>query len=176
MEKRTAKRKRQWLNLLQEMRTPLEPSVFATQSAFLDLTELASTAANGLGGENLIEIRNDVEETMLAFIAAIICSDGFESDEDVFLKLLLDWHGQKENNVRLVNEYATRWALISKRVPRFFEIAVQYDKIHHEEIARAMLRSIQLIGNNACVSDKKTARCERQIVREYVSLLEASIE
>ena len=123
--------------------------MFATQLAFQELTELATMAARGTDRQNLVEIHEEVQETILAFVAEIICSNGFESGEDFFLKLLIDWHGQRENNVRLVNGYAARWALISKQVPRFFETAVQHDKIYQTELAKAILRSIQLIGNNA---------------------------
>lgn len=58
------------------------------------------------------------------------------------------------------------------QVPRFFQAGIDHDNRHHTELARGMMREIQFIGNNACVSDGHFEAVEHEVVRNYISFLE----
>jgi len=64
---------------------------------------------------------------------------------------------------------------VGTQVPRFFRTAVQYDETRKTETAPAMMRELQIVGNNTCVSDKRFASTEGVIVRHYLTLLDAYI-
>jgi hypothetical protein len=75
-----------------------------------------------------------------------------------------------------LNEYAAKWAETSTEVPNFFNAAARYDSSNKTEIAPAILRNIQLIGNNVCACDARCGALERGIVQRYVVLFESFVE
>jgi hypothetical protein len=151
--------------------------VFAVQSAFMDLLELVERVAHGDGAEGSEALSGEAQRTVLMLIAAIVVSDHkYKSGEQAFLKLLVDWQDKPGGEVRYINQYATEWKVASEQVPRFFHAAAQHDARHGTGNARAMLRAIQLIGNNACISDGCFEPVEHETVKHYVAFLEDFIE
>ena len=154
---------------------PLTQSHLPFQAAILDLFELAERLGDEGGGQDTL--REDAEKTILRFIAAIILADGQDRDgEKTLVALLVDWKSKPGGEFRYLNEYAAKWAETSTQVPNFFNAAVRHDFSNKTEIARAMLRNIQLIGNNVCACDAKCGALERGMVRSYVSFLESFVE
>jgi hypothetical protein len=147
--------------------------VVVVQSAFLELLELTEEIARHNSPENQESFREEAERTILMFIAAIVlASREYKPEERSFLSLLVNWQDKPSGEARYLNEYATRWAETAKDVPQFFAAAVRHDLVHETNIARAMLCQIQLIGNNAGVADGNACGARRDVVRDYLVLLE----
>ncbi len=156
-----------------------DPNTFvvAVQSAFLELLELTGEITREDNPEKQESFREEAEKTILMFIAAIVlASREYRPEERSFLSLLVNWQDKPGGEARYLNEYATRWAETAKHVPQFFAAAVRHDLAHESNIARAMLCQIQFIGNNACVADGNASGARRDVVREYVVLLEDFLE
>jgi hypothetical protein len=78
--------------------------------------------------------------------------------------------------IRYLNEYAVRWANVSKQVSEFFQAALGHDAGSQTDVAHSMLRQIQFIGNNACASDGRVKPAANQVVQRYVEFLETKLE
>ncbi len=151
--------------------------VFVVQSAFLELLELTERVAQCDCPEKQESFREEAEKTILMFIAAIILgSREYRPAERSFLSLLVNWQDKPGGEARYLNEYATRWTETAKDIPQFFATAVRHDLLHRTAIARAMLCQIQLVGNNACVADGNACGARRDVVKEYLVLLEEYLE
>ena len=154
-----------------------DPIVFAVQSAFLELLELIDRIAQGDQPEKPETLRHEAQKTILMFMAAIILSNReYNPTQRSFLSLLVDCQDMPGGEARYLNEYAVKWIEASKQIPQFFEAALQHDSQEKTEIARAMLRQIQLIGNNVCASDGNVCAAERAAVRSYLMFLENLLE
>jgi len=151
--------------------------VIVVQSAFLELLELAEEVVKHDCSENQESFRAEVEKTMLMFIAAIVlASREYKPEEQSFLSLLVNWQDKPGGEARYLNQYAANWVNARKAVPRFFAAAVEHDLVDETSIARAMLCQIQLIGNNTCVADGNACGARRDVVRDYLVLLEDFLE
>lgn len=151
--------------------------VVVVQSAFIELLELSEEIARRSSPEKQESFREEAEKTILMFIAAIVvASRKYEPEERSFLSLLVNWQDKPGGEARYLNEYATRWVKAAKDVPQFFAAAVRHDLVHETNIARAMLCQIQLIGNNAGVADGNACGARRDVVRDYLVLLEEFCE
>ncbi len=154
-----------------------EETVRAAQAAFMDLLEQAELAAAHGGPNEVQELREDAQKTVLRLIAAVMLADGsYDPGEREFIRLLVNWKDKPGGEMRYLNEYASEWAVKAREVPRFFKAAARRDANDGSDIAKTMLRRIQLIGNYASISDGKFEPSERQTVRDYVAFLENYIE
>ena len=147
------------------------PAVFAVQSAALEIFGL--TELVGSSEAERLSLRDEAEQTILRFIAAIVLADGeYRDDEKVFVSLMVNWKTKAGGEARYLNEYAAKWAETSMQIPQFFRSAVDYDCSHETCIAQALLREIQPIGNNVCACDARCGPLERGVVRDYIAFLE----
>lgn len=152
-------------------------TVRAAQEAFMDVLELAEQAAQGAGSEGSEALRGEAQATVLMLIAGIMLADGkYDPQEQEFIRLLVDLRDKPGGEVSYLNEYAARWAKAAMEVPRFFQAAVRRDAGEGTDIARPMLRRIQLIGNYASICDGKFSVAEQETVKRYVAFLEDFIE
>jgi hypothetical protein len=152
------------------------PTVFAVQAAIENLLELIERAGRGFASEEIGQLGEEAQKTVLMLIAAIVLSDQkYKPGEQAFLRLLVDLRDKPGGEIRCLNEYAAEWGEASMKVPHFFEVAVRHDTRHETDIARAMLREIQLIGNNACISDGSFESVEHETVKGYLAFLEEFI-
>jgi tellurite resistance protein len=150
-----------------------ESFVFAVQSAFVELLELTQKAAEGDSSEKQEILRSETQKTMLMFIAAtVVANPDYSPAKQQFISLLIDCSEKPGGAVRYLNEYAAEWVAASRKVPQFFEAAINYDSSHGTEIARAMLQEIQRIGVNVYSSDERISMAERETVRLYLKFLE----
>lgn len=156
------------------MNTSPEQSVaFALQSSFHELLGLAEKAA--LNESDKERLKNEATETMCALIAAVVVADGNYSDgEDTLLTHIIEDREGRFSNMDFVREYASKWASASTEVPQFLKAAVQYDSANGTCTARSMLCAIQLVGNNASISDGNFS--ERPVVHNYIAHLEAFLD
>lgn len=149
------------------------PVVFAVQSAVLEMLESVEYITQNDTPERKEELQQEVQKTVLMFIAAIVLANRqFEPSKWPFLSILVDWRDLPGGEVRYLNEYATRWVESSKSAPKFFDAAIQFDSYNHTGIARAMLRQIQLIGNTVSASDGNVSPAELGTVSDYIAFLE----
>jgi hypothetical protein len=149
------------------------PVVFAVQSAVLEMLESVEYIIQNDTPERKEELQQEVQKTVLMFIAAIVLANRqFEPSKWPFLSILVDWRDLPGGEVRYLNEYATRWVESSKSAPKFFDAAIQFDSYNHTGIARAMLRQIQLIGNTVSASDGNVSPAELGTVSDYIAFLE----
>ena len=150
-----------------------ESFVFAVQSAFVELLELTQKVAEGESSEKQEILRSETQKTMLMFIAAtVVANPDYSPAKQQFISLLIDCSEKPGGAVRYLNEYAVEWVEASRKVPQFFNAAINYDSSHGTDIARAMLRQIQLIGVNVYSSDERISMAERETVRVYLKFLE----
>jgi len=156
-----------------------DPKTFVAvvQSAFLELLELTEEVAEHNSPESKEAFRDEAEKTILMFIAAIVlASREYTPEAHSFLSLLVNSQDKPGGETRYLNEYAARWQNAHNVVPQFFAAAVHHDSIHDTNIARAILCQIQLIGNNTCVADGNAYGAKRDLVRDYLVLLEDFLE
>lgn len=145
----------------------------AVQESVLNLLEVVDQAARGQSEAECEGLRHEAQKVVLSMIAAIVTSDSkYDVGEQAFLNLLVDSSQKAGGETRYLNEYAERWKTASMQVPRFFQAAADHDVRQRTELARAMMRELQLIGNNTCVSDGHFEAGEHEIVRNYILFLE----
>lgn len=151
------------------MNNQISSTVSAIQASVLNVFELLGEVTVG---NELEELKGEMHKTMLAMIAAIILSDGkYDVDEEAFLKLLVQWE-EPQTSAAFLRDYEAIWKSISFKAPKFFQAAVEHDGRCQTAIAQAILREVQLIGNNACVSNGQFASCEHKLINEYLTFLE----
>jgi len=149
--------------------------VFAVQSAVMELIDLVESLSRVKMEQEAL--RKEMEGTVLKFVAAIVLADGeYRDGERDFIALFVDSKALPGGEYRYLNEYAAKWAETSTQLPDFFHAAIRYDSANKTGIARAIVRNVQLIGNNVCASDGTCGTLERGIVQDYVVLLENAIE
>jgi len=149
-----------------------DDTVWSVQQAILNLLELVDSVAHAEGPEKRENLRAEARRTILMLTADIVIADGIcQAGEQAFVRHLVDLSDLPGEDLSYVNEYAALWAAASKVVPRFFSAAVRCDT----DIAHSMLREIQFIGNNVCISDREFQAKEREAVAHYVAFLEDSI-
>jgi len=147
-------------------------TVLAVQDAFLDLLELVDHVTKGDASEVREVLRAEAQQTVLMLIAAIVVADGkYELGEQAFVRILVDLSDKPGGDVSYLNEYAARWAKVSKVVPEFFRAAVKHDATAGTDLAGTMICRIQLIGNSASISDGKFKPAEQAAVKRYVTIL-----
>ena len=149
--------------------TPSTGAAFAVRDAYLDLLDLIFQSATGQSDTNVEALRAEAQEFVMAMIASVVLADGkIKQEEAEFLCKLLNIKQTPVTAVRYVNEYACKWSVISKAIPKFLALAVKHD----QKIARDMLGMIQIIGNNASVCDMQVKAPEKRFVRHCVETLE----
>ena len=150
-----------------------QTAVQAVQDNILNLLDLVEQAARGDGDEDAATLGAEARKTALQLIAAIVLSDGkYTVGEQAFLQSLLDVSAKPGGEVAYLNEYAEAWKTSGMTIPRFFQAAVRHDARHQTKLARAMLREIQLLGNNSSISDGKFGSVEHNLVHNYIFFLE----
>lgn len=166
----TGNAKKEWLHPMSEK---TNQTVQAVQESVVNLLELAEQAARGLGVQETTALGEEVHKTVLMLIAAIVVSDGkYTAGEKAFINVLVDWSQKPGGEARYLNEYAEQWRSACMQVPDFFQTAVHHDLRHQTQLARAMMRELQLVGNNTCVSDGEFEATEHAFVRNYICFLE----
>jgi tellurite resistance protein len=147
--------------------------VKAVQDSMNNLLELIEQATRGRSTEEIAGLKEEARKTVFMMIAAIVLADEKYADgERAFLNLLVDWNRQPGGEMRYLNDYAGAWKMACIHVPRFFRAGVDHDRRVHTDLARGMIREMELIGNNTCVSDGKFEATEHEVVQKYMVLLE----
>ena len=145
-------------------------SVWAVQEGYLNLLELVDSTAVREDKEFL---RAEAQKTVLMLTAALIMVDGKYNDgEQALVRHLVDYSDKPGGELRYLNEYASLWEVKSNVIPHFIHAAVRCDR----DIARSMLCEIQSIGNNVCVSGRNYQKKQREIIMNYMALLEVFID
>ncbi|MCU0784618.1 MAG: hypothetical protein MUF81_11370, partial [Verrucomicrobia bacterium] len=153
------------------------PTVRAVQESVMNLLELVEQAARGQDAQEVEALCEEAQQTVLKMIAAIVLADKkYAAGEQAFLNVLVDWSKKPGGELRYLNEYAEGWKVASMQVPRFFQAAADHDTRQHTELARGIMREMQLIGNNTCVSDGHFESSEHEVVRNYILFLEEYLE
>jgi len=151
----------------------LNPAAKAVQESVVNLLELVDKSARDLASRQIDELHDEAQTVVLMFIAAIVLADEkYAAGEQAFLRVLVDWSHKPGGEIRYLNEYAERWKTESLQVPRFFNAAVQHDFHQRTDLASAMMRELQLIGNNTSASDGKFEIAEQEVVRNYIRFLD----
>ncbi len=149
----------------------IDDTVWVVQQALLNLLDMIDSFANANEEVNRLVLREDAEQTILALTSAIILADGkCDKDEKNFIRHLVG--DESDVDMGNLNDYAARWNGVSKSIPTFFRAAVQYDLADGAGIAASMLREIQFIGNNVCISNREFEVKERECVVGNIERLE----
>ncbi len=147
--------------------------VRAVQESVRTLLELVEQAARERTAEEIESLKEEARKTVFMMIAAIVLADQKYADgERAFLNLLVDWSQRPGGEMRYLNEYAGAWKTACIEVPLFFQVGVDHDRRLHTDLARGMMRALELIGNNTCVSDGQFEATEHEVVRNFMQLLE----
>ena len=153
-----------------------DDTVWAVREAYLNFLELVDSASQDSGTENRKSLREEAEQTVLMFVAAVILSDGqYEPREQEFFRLFTNITGGTAKELTYLNESAGKWAGAAARIPSFFHAALKHDAKNGTSLAQMMMGELQLIGNNASISDKRFRAAEIKMVNSYLSLLEAFV-
>ena len=147
--------------------------VKSVQESMRNLLELVEQATRGQSAEEIEGLKEEARKTVFMMIAAIVMADEKYADgERAFLNLLVDWRQRPGGEMRYLNEHAGAWRTACIQVPRFSHAGADHDRRLHTELARGMIREMELIGNNTCVSDGQFEATEHEVVRNYMLLLE----
>lgn len=145
-----------------------EDTAWAVHQAILNLLELVESIVVDGDPQEIEELYAEAKQTIGRLCAVVVFADGdYGADEHTLIVHLLDMGADAESEVSDLNEWSLDWEDRSKRVPRFFQLAVL-----RGGDARSMLREIQFIGNNVCISDGVFEGKERIVVSQYVAFLE----
>jgi hypothetical protein len=143
------------------------------QESSAALLGMVEHAACGHPAEDLARLKGDVHRTVMMMIAAIVLADQkYAEGERAFVNLLVDWSGHPGGEMQCLREHAEAWNFASLKVPEFFTAAAEHDRRQHTKLAQAMMREIQLIGDNACISDGHFEATEHAVVKRYVAFLQ----
>ena len=158
---------------VQFMSNESEQTVFAVQAAVMALLEAVEQAARNEHPERVQELCSEAQKTALMLMAGIILSDGqYSSSEALFVNLLVNSSDKPGGDIGFLNEYAENWKRAAYEVPGFFKLGVDKDLENGTRHAPAMLRELQLIGNNTAITDGTLGSVQNDIVRDYVLRLE----
>lgn len=148
-------------------------AVSAVQESVVNLLELVERASRELSAAEVAELRDEAQKTVLMLIAAIVLADNkYDAGEQAFVGLLVDWSQKPGGEAHYLNEYAERWRTACLQVPHFIRTGADHDLRNNTEITKEMMREIQLIGNNTCVSDGHFDASEHTLLRNYITFLE----
>lgn len=147
--------------------------VKAVQDSVTGLLGMVDHAACGHPAEHMGRLKGEVHRTVMMMIAAIVLADEkYAEGERAFVNLLVDWSGHPGGEMQCLKDQAGAWKTASLEVPEFFTAAAEHDRRQHTELAQAMMREIQLIGDNACISDGHFEATEHAIVKRYIAFLQ----
>jgi hypothetical protein len=150
-----------------------QAAVQVVQDNILNLLDLVDQAARSDGAEDAGALAAEARSTVLRMLAAIVLSDRkYTVGEQAFIQSLLDVTDKPGGEMAYLNEYAEAWKTSGFTVPRFFQVAVRHDARHQTQLARAMLREIQLLGNNSSITDGSFGLVEHETVHNYILFLE----
>jgi hypothetical protein len=155
------------------MSNDTEAIVKAVQGSIGNLLGLVEQATRERSAEEIESFKEEARKTVFMMIAAIVLADEkYVDGERAFINLLVDWNKRPGGEMPYLREYAGAWKTTCLQVPRFFQAGVAHDRRLHTELARGMMRELELIGNSTCVSDGQFEATEHELVRNYMELLE----
>ena len=153
-----------------------DDTVWAVREAYLNLLEFVDTASQDSGPESRKRLREEAEQTVLMFAAAVILADGqYDPREQEFVRLFTNITGGTAKELTYLNEYAGKWAGPAARIPDFFQVARKHDVKFGTSLAQSIMGELQFIGNNVSISDKRFRAAEIKVVNSYLHLLETFV-
>ncbi len=145
----------------------------AAKAVELGVENISAAIRRCAGEASADALIEEAREILLSVISAIVAADSrLDPNEQTFMDYLVDTSTSPRGMVGVIIDYATKWDRIKNQVPQFLQNAVAYDQRNHSGIAGDMMREIQLVCNNACVSDGTASKQESAIVREFIANLE----
>jgi hypothetical protein len=148
-----------------------EGSIFAVRSAYADLLE--AIRSTGGSEEEVREKCAEAERFVMSLLGHIVAKDlTLAPEEASLLGELLDCGRPVGDCLAYAATCSAEWK-DPQMLPQFFKTAAA---LPDHEIARRMLRAIQLIGNNAAAVDGKVMRAENEYVRRCVARLEGHLQ
>jgi hypothetical protein len=158
------------------MSSNTDDTVWAVREAYLNLLELVDTASQDSEAESRKSLREEAEQTVLMFAAAVILADGkYDPREQEFVRLFTNISGGTGKELTHLNEFARKWVEAATRIPAFFHAALKHDMKYGTSLAQMMMGELQFIGNNVSISDKRFRAAEVKIVNSYLNLLETFV-
>jgi hypothetical protein len=145
-----------------------QDTAWAVREAIMNLLELVESLVENDNYEEREVFQEEVKKTVSMFAAAIVAADGkYGPEERALISHLVGGSDAPDFELSDLNEQSEAWKSASQLVPKFFRRSVLM-----EGVSRAILREIQFIGNNVCISDGDFHGEERILVSHYVAFLE----
>lgn len=144
-----------------------DSTCFAIQTARQNILEIVDSVAVNFGGGD--DLRKEAENVLAMMISACVLADGnFGANEEKLISFAVPClEGELDREKQLFN-LAAGWEDASKKLPHFFVAAAEYNRAD----ARAILRELQLLGNNIAACDLRFTHHEQKFIQGYIAFLE----
>ncbi|MDZ4842850.1 MAG: AAA family ATPase [Hyphomicrobium aestuarii] len=143
----------------------------AAKAAAVNLLRyIQHTAADRPTGEKA-QFQAEVEQIILALIAAIVAVDGgIEHQEETFVRLLIK-SSDADQARNFVSQYSEKWRGISETSPQFFECALDFDEANRTDYSLAMIGQFECLARATSASDSDSSSVEIDVMQRFVDLL-----
>ena len=151
-------------------------ALFAIQTASDNLLETVDSVAKSTGGDSAT-LSQEAQTTVRMFVAASALADSaLNEGEETLVQMFIKWDRNAGDQSSFLRDYGNKWEAQREQVPAFFDSALKCDRENGTQNARAIMRELQLIGNNVSISDGQFAEAEQASVKGYIAFLENHLE
>ena len=116
----------------------------------------------------------EVQETILALVAAVIAGDGVTTyQEFVFANLIAKDLNDPLRCRAFLNDYAERWKTIAEKTPGFVNAVVAHDVRYKTTICRELISELKEVVRCTAIVDGEDAESERKVAAGFIARADA---
>ena len=118
----------------------------------------------------------EAQDVCVALLSAVIEADGkLEGSENDFINTFLGRSHTPDENIAFLSHFCTKWTQAEKRIPEFFEQAVEFDRRSGQDrrYSKTLLGLLSQFAQCSAETDKTVSRKESKLIRDYLDMLEA---
>ena len=116
----------------------------------------------------------EAQDLLVAFFSAVVEADGkIAPEENDYLNQLFALKNTPERNAMFLRQFYAKWHKVEKRIPMFFQDAVNFDRSCKEsaQYADRLLNLLEQFENCAARTDKEFSPTERKVIRDYIGMM-----
>jgi hypothetical protein len=113
----------------------------------------------------------EAQDLLVAFFIAAVEADGeIAPAENDYLNQLFALSNSPDQNGKFLHQFYAKWHKVEKRIPRFFQAAVDFDRDCKEnaQYSDKLLTLLEQFENCAARTDKEFSPSERKVIRDYI--------
>lgn len=146
----------------------------AAKRASSNIVRLVATATANADESIKRATFEEVQETLLALIAALIAADRVTTNHEfVFASLVAKDLRDPLRCRAYLNEYADRWRAIAEKTPRFLTAVVDYDASNKTALSRNLIGELRNVINSVAHVDGECADAEAKAAEGLIARADA---